>query len=185
MGCPSADKVISDAAVVALPSAELTEDDVLGAVPYESILAYVLPDDPQVYVREGAEQRVAAGMNATVEGDALVFQEEGRTVRRGVVRIPPLPEFQPMNTVAIAKWVFTSGLICTELPVGAWIPVKQGRPRRTIRWFQTTEVAGWCMEDETAECAITWVVVTGNFWPDGPGEGQPVQETRTLSQCYQ
>ena len=159
-----------------------TEEDLL-ADP-ASILAFVLPDDPGVYVCEGYVPTVAKRMKAEIDGDGLVFQENGRRIRRGVNLVPPPPLPDPWYPrVMIAVWHFRRGMICTRYAAGDWLRVVDRRGR-TKSWYQLQEDSNWCVRAENAECAIALTTVEGDFYHDGPGDGDPTRETHRLPKCW-
>lgn len=150
----------------------------------DAILAFVLEDDPTIYVREAAIDRLAKRMKAKVVGDTMIFSERGRKLNRGIDLLQPPPaEDRWTPRILIAKWIFTAGLICRRHMPGEWVQLLDKR-RRPVCWYQVREESNWCVFDAEGECAISIVTVEGDFWHDGPGVGTPKREKRQLARCW-
>jgi hypothetical protein len=162
---------------------DFSSDDALLASP-DSILAYVLKDDPGIYIREGFVRTVAARMNAEIDDGALIFNEGGQRVRRGVDLLPPPSPADPWTTrIVIAEWHFRKGLICRRHSAGDWLKVVDDEGH-TLYWYRIEEDSNWCVTAQNAECAVALTTIDGEFWYDGPGQGQPRTETHRLPKCY-
>lgn len=156
-------------------------------LPSEDVLAYVLDDDPSIYVAPGSEEEVAAHLNAQVDGDTWQFLENGVEIKKERKEVErPLAG----STVAVAKFVTWSGFRCVTLPAGTWLPLfKRERGYRGWRYkhvksFKTNVEGKWCLiSSRYAKCSVVWKECTGSYRVRRRGRPVISQETHKIGAC--
>jgi len=164
------------------------------SLPAEGLLSYVLKEDEvSIFVPKGSEERAAAALKATVEGDIWSFQEGNQIVQRKR-KNPPVEAFS--NQVAIVKWVDWGGFKCTTVEATERRPkvlplYKQvgrdwhGRVKyKMVSKYKVIETGDYCLHKRNESCRIGFREVTGEFKEkERSGRWKWATRTRLIGKC--
>ena len=146
---------------------------VADSLPAEGVLSYtLLEDEASIYVREGVEEKAAASLNASVEGNTWSFKEGNEVVQRQR-KNPPAEGFG--NQIAIIKWVDLYGYKCNTVhaskddpkPLPLYKEVDRdwhGNVKyKLVSVYKVTETGDYCLRENRRTCRIGFREVTGEF----------------------
>ena len=174
--CCDTDTEIDNGAL-GLSDSDTAESSILDHVDTENLLAYIVDDEPSIYIAKGMDYEVATALDAVV--DENVWMLKADSVKREKKELK-WDEWYPR--VAIIKWTYMRGFKCKKVPAGTWLDItnKKGKFKRS---YKTTEEGWWCLREKGASCKIILKKVTGDFYTKRNGRGRKKRETRKLSAC--
>lgn len=181
-------KAPEEGVIVGLPSPDVADELIDRFLPTENILAYTLVDDPFIYIAEGQEEVVASQLDAQVNGDVWLFQENGKEVKREK-KVTDISIHDYM--ISMVATTVLKGWRCEPLGAGSWVSFFSrkrgwnGWKYKVIMQYKTTVDGHWCRMDNRRQCQTVWNTYTGEYRRRRNGRWVTTRETHRLSSCTQ